>query len=188
MLAELTISNFAIIERLSLTLGPGFNVFTGETGAGKSILIDAISALVGERMAADVVRAGAERAIIEGIFDVAASLAPDGAGQRKDGASEDGDGGGGDDGSLLAQLAEIGAELEDNQLILSREVTASGRSVARINGRVAPVSTLQRIAGGLVDIHGQGAHLTLLRPERHIFYLDRYAGLDAEREQVATLY
>ena len=178
MLAELTISNFAIIERLSLALGPGFNVFTGETGAGKSILIDAISALVGERMGSDVVRAGAERAIIEGVFDVA-SLARDGAG-------EDGDTSG--DGSLLAQLAEIGAELEDDQLILSREVAASGRSVARINGRAAPVSTLQRIAGGLVDIHGQGAHLTLLRPERHIFYLDRYAGLDAEREQVATLY
>lgn len=177
MLAELTISNFAIIERLSLALGPGFNVFTGETGAGKSILIDAISALVGERMGADVVRAGAERAIIEGIFDVSAELAQAGA-SDDDGA----------DGSLLALLAEIGAELEDNQLILSREVTASGRSVARINGRVAPVSTLQRIAGGLVDIHGQGAHLTLLRPERHIFYLDRYAGLDAEREEVATLY
>ncbi|MFI5277719.1 MAG: DNA repair protein RecN, partial [Ktedonobacterales bacterium] len=177
MLAELTVSNFAIIERLSLTLGPGFNVFTGETGAGKSILIDAISALVGERMGADVVRAGAERAIIEGVFDVSAELA-------QAGASGDDDG----EGSLLALLAEIGAELEDNQLMLSREVTASGRSVARINGRVAPVSTLQRIAGGLVDIHGQGAHLTLLRPERHIFYLDRYAGLDAEREQVAALY
>jgi DNA repair protein RecN (Recombination protein N) len=176
MLAELTISNFAIIERLSLTLGPGFNVFTGETGAGKSILIDAISALVGERMGADVVRAGAERTIIEGIFDVAAELAQ---------AHRSDDGG---DGSLVGLLAEIGAEIEDNQLILSREVTASGRSVARINGRVAPVSTLQRIAGGLVDIHGQGAHLTLLRPERHIFYLDRYAGLDAEREQVAVLY
>lgn len=176
MLAELTISNFAIIERLSLALGPGFNVFTGETGAGKSILIDAISALVGERMGADVVRAGAERAIIEGIFDISAELA------QAHGANDGGD------GSLVGLLAEIGAEIEDNQLILSREVTASGRSVARINGRVAPVSTLQRIAGGLVDIHGQGAHLTLLRPERHIFYLDRYAGLDAEREQVAALY
>lgn len=176
MLAELTISNFAIIERLSLALGPGFNVFTGETGAGKSILIDAISALVGERMGADVVRAGAERAIIEGIFDISAELA------QAHGANDGGD------GSLVGLLAEIGAEIEDNQLILSREVTASGRSVARINGRVAPVSTLQRIAGGLVDIHGQGAHLTLLRPERHIFYLDRYAGLDAEREQVTALY
>ncbi len=198
MLAELTISNFAIIERLSLTLGPGFNVFTGETGAGKSIIIDAISALVGERMGADVVRAGAERAIIEGIFDVAALLRQDGAASTRpagaaaagqtgaDGVSDgDADDAG---GSLGALLAEIGAEPEENQLILSREVTASGRSVARVNGRVAPLSALQRIASGLVDIHGQGAHLTLLRPERHIFYLDRYAGLGAERERVAALY
>ncbi|MFI5276768.1 MAG: AAA family ATPase, partial [Ktedonobacterales bacterium] len=182
MLAELTISNFAIIERLSLTLGPGFNVFTGETGAGKSIIIDAISALVGERMGADVVRAGAERAIIEGIFDMSALLRQGGkVGENSETAEDGAD-------SLGAMLADIGAELEENQLILSREVTASGRSVARVNGRVAPLSALQRIANGLVDIHGQGAHLTLLRPERHIFYLDRYAGLDDERAHVTALY
>src|SRR6185312_9632995 len=113
MLAELTISNFAIIERLSLTLGPGFNVFTGETGAGKSIIIDAISALVGERMGADVVRAVADRAIIEGIFDVAALLRQDGAarGHASDAAAGDGqasvDGAsdGEDGGSLAAVLA-----------------------------------------------------------------------------------
>lgn len=193
MLTELTISNFAIIERLSLALGPGFNVFTGETGAGKSIIIDAISALVGERMGADVVRAGSERAIIEGIFDVGDLLRWDGVSRAKGAAvagTEDENGAGAEegDGSLLALLVEVGAEPEDDQLILSREVTASGRSVARVNGRVVPLSTLQRISGGLVDIHGQGAHLTLLRPERHVYYLDRYAGLDGEREQVATLY
>lgn len=193
MLAELTISNFAIIERLSLSLGPGFNVFTGETGAGKSIIIDAISALVGERMGADVVRAGAERAIIEGIFDVAPLLGADGMPSATSDVSGNGDSGevAADSeaaSSLSALLAEIGAEPEDNLLILGREVTASGRSVARVNGRVAPLSTLQRIAGGLIDIHGQGAHLTLLRPERHVYYLDRYAGLEPEREQVAALY
>ncbi len=179
MLAELSITNFAIIERLSLTLGPGFTVFTGETGAGKSILIDAISALVGERVGADVVRAGAERAIVEGIFDVSSLLARTESGAEVEEADAD---------SLAALLAEIGAEPEDGQLMLSREVTAAGRSVARVNGRVAPLSTLQRLASGLIDIHGQGAHLTLLRPERHIFYLDRYAGLDTEREQVSALY
>ncbi|HEX8982193.1 MAG TPA: DNA repair protein RecN [Ktedonobacterales bacterium] len=183
MLAELTISNFAIIERLGLALGPGFNVFTGETGAGKSIIIDAISALVGERMGADVVRAGAERAIIEGIFDVAPLNTRDAS---RNGATLDGDDANAT--SLAALLAELGAEIEDGQLILSREVTASGRSVARVNGRVSPLSTLQRIASELVDIHGQGAHLTLLRPERHIYYLDRYAGLEADRQQVADLY
>jgi len=192
MLAELTISNFAIIERLSLSLGPGFNVFTGETGAGKSIIIDAISALVGERMGADVVRAGAERAVIEGIFDVTALLTQNGAVHTSDSPATEDDATEVADaesvGSFLALLAELGAEPEENQLILSREVTASGRSVARVNGRVAPLSTLQRLAVGLIDIHGQGAHLTLLRPERHVYYLDRYAGLEAEREQVSTLY
>ena len=186
MLAELTISNFAIIERLNLALGPGFNVFTGETGAGKSILIDAISALLGERIGADVVRAGAERALIEGIFDVSPLLA-----QRATiGAAADAANGAADVNVAVftALLAEIGVEPEDGQLILSREVTAGGRSVARVNGRVTPLATLQRIAGELVDIHGQGAHLTLLRPERHVVYLDRYAGLEAEREQVAALY
>ena len=188
MLAELTITNFAIIERLSLSLGPGFNVFTGETGAGKSIIIDAISALVGERVGADVVRAGAERAIIEGVFDVAPLLMQGGTQGKtpipaeEDGAAEDGA------GAFSALLAELGAEPEDGQLILSREVMAGGRSVARVNGRIAPVSTLQRLAVGLIDIHGQGAHLALLRPERHIFYLDRYAGLDDAREEVAALY
>ncbi len=195
MLAELTVSNFAIIERLRLTLGPGFNVFTGETGAGKSILIDAISALVGERMGADVVRAGAERAIIEGIFDVAALLtgaeAPGAVASETaalDDHSEPAEAERDGANSLAALLAELGAEPEENLLILSREVTATGRSVARVNGRVAPLSTLQRLASGLIDIHGQGAHLTLLRPERHIFYLDRYAGLEAERAQVTALY
>src|SRR5574340_852910 len=110
MLAELTISHFAIIERLSLSLGPGFNVFTGETGAGKSIIIDAISALVGERVGADVVRTGAERAIIEGAFDVAALLAQaDTPGQRSatsgdEGVDEDAEGA----GALAALLEELG--------------------------------------------------------------------------------
>lgn len=189
MLAELTISNFAIIERLSLALGPGFNVFTGETGAGKSIIIDAISALVGERVGADVVRAGAERAIVEGIFDVAPLLSQNGAANLSAEASN-GSGAADDEATatFAGLLAEIGAEPEDNLLILSREVTANGRSVARVNGRVAQLSTLQRLASALIDIHGQGAHLTLLRPERHIYYLDRYAGLDTEREQVEALY
>src|SRR5574340_1586505 len=149
MLAELTISHFAIIERLSLSLGPGFNVFTGETGAGKSIIIDAISALVGERVGADVVRAGAERAVIEGVFDLAALLAQADAPGQRSVASGDDAGASGDAegaGALAALLTELGAEPEDGQLILSREITAGGRSVARVNGRIAPLSTLQRLA------------------------------------------
>src|SRR5512143_1014649 len=138
MLAELTITNFAIIERLSLSLGPGFNVFTGETGAGKSIIIDAISALVGERVGAEIVRAGAERAIIEGVFDVAPLLAQESApGKASLSAEDDGVEAEGV-GALTALLAELGAEPEDGQLILSREVAVGGRSVARVNGRITP--------------------------------------------------
>lgn len=180
MLLELNISDFAIIERLRLTLGPGFNVFTGETGAGKSIIVDAITALVGERMGADVVRAGSERATVEGVFDVSDVLAREG---RSEGATEDTAA-----GSLGASLAELGIEAEDGMLILGREMTAAGRGLARVNGRTAPLSTLQRLSAGLIDIHGQSAHLALLRPERHIYYLDRYAGLDEAREEVAALY
>ncbi|HEU0025734.1 MAG TPA: DNA repair protein RecN [Ktedonobacterales bacterium] len=180
MLLELNISDFAIIERLRLTLGPGFNVFTGETGAGKSIIVDAITALVGERMGADVVRAGSERATVEGVFDVSDVLAREG---RSEGATEDMAA-----GSLGASLAELGIEAEDGMLILGREMTAAGRGLARVNGRTAPLSTLQRLSAGLIDIHGQSAHLALLRPERHIYYLDRYAGLDEAREEVAALY
>jgi DNA repair protein RecN (Recombination protein N) len=179
MLLELNITDFAIIERLRLTLGPGFNVFTGETGAGKSIIVDAIAALVGERMGADVVRAGRERATVEGVFDVNAMLAS----EEQSGGAMDGSG-----GSLGSALAEMDIEAEEGMLILSREMTAGGRGLARVNGRTAPLSTLQRLSATLIDIHGQSAHLTLLKPERHIFYLDRYAGLDEERAEVAALY
>ncbi|HEX9037108.1 MAG TPA: DNA repair protein RecN [Ktedonobacterales bacterium] len=179
MLLELNITDFAIIDRLRLALSPGFNVFTGETGAGKSIIVDAIAALVGERMAADVVRSGRERATIEGVFDVAALLAGEHVGE--DGVEEDG-------GTLGAILADLGIELEDGMLILGREMTAAGRSMARVNGRATPVSTLQRLSAALIDIHGQSAHLALLKPERHLYYLDRYAGLESARSEISALY
>ena len=195
MLVELSISNFALIDTLQLQLGSHFNVFTGETGAGKSILLDAVSALVGERTGADVVRAGAERAVIEGVFDIAALLETDareGMRAAEDGAEEQHEGAGEDanDGqatTLAGLLAELGIEPEDGQLILAREVARSGRGIARVNGRAVPLSTLQRLAAVLVDIHGQSAHLTLLRPERHLFYLDRYANLDELRGKVGEL-
>lgn len=180
MLVELNITDFAIIERLRLSFAPGFTVFTGETGAGKSIMVDAIAALVGERMGADVVRAGCDRAIVEGVFDVSRMLA--------DVAPQEADEDAPTAGSLTAALADIGVEAEDGMLILTREMTAAGRGLARVNGRAAPLSTLQRLSSALVDIHGQSAHLSLLKPERHIYYLDRYAGLDGARGEVAALY
>ncbi len=192
MLLEISINNFAIIDTLNLRVGPHFDVFTGETGAGKSILVDAISALVGERTPADVVRAGSDRAVIEGIFDVALLLAApvdETSGPRLAQPADEVTEAGGDveTETLPRILADLGIEAEDNTLILTREILASGRSLARINRRAVPLSALQRIARFLIDIHGQSAHLELLRPERHVDYLDRYAGVDDLRRQVAQL-
>lgn len=190
MLLELTITNFAIIDSLRLSLGPHLNVFTGETGAGKSILVDAISVLVGERAGADVVRSGSERAIIEGIFDIAQLSAARGAALDGRVRASEHDEVSADDGepaTLGELLAELGLEPEDGTLILAREILASGRGIARVNGRGVPISTLQRIARFLVDIHGQSAHLALLRPEQHVYYLDRYASTSDIQAQVAAL-
>jgi DNA repair protein RecN (Recombination protein N) len=205
MLLELTITNFAIIDQLRLTLCPRLNVFTGETGAGKSILVDAISTLVGERVGADIVRSGTERATVEAIFDVSGLLAgergsfrladeapaPDVRHGGVDGTDRT-DGTDESDGTdetetFGALLLELGIEPEDSTLILSREMLASGRGIARINRRAVPLSSLQRLARFLVDIHGQSAHLALLRPEQHVYYLDRYAGTQELQAQVADL-
>ena len=166
MLTELRIHDLAIIDRLDLTFGPGFNVLTGETGAGKSIIIDAVNLLLGDRASADVVRAGAERTEVEGGFQLAPSVAA----------------------RLAPTLAEHGLEGDQpDLLVLAREVRANGRSVARINGRGVTTALLGEIGGLLVDVHGQGEHLSLLREREHIGLLDRYAGLNGQAAQVAEL-
>ena len=199
MLIELAISDFAIIDQLRLRPGPGFNVFTGETGAGKSIIIDAVAALLGERVGADEVRAGADRALVEGIFDVSDLLPPADAAPVAGATDESADNGAdagmdngaprrdpGDDAesSLAAVLAELDIAAEDGTLILAREIARGGRGTARVNGRAVPVSVLQRLSAHLIDIHGQAGHLALLRPERHVYYLDRFAGTDGLRDEV----
>ncbi|HKW20239.1 MAG TPA: DNA repair protein RecN [Ktedonobacterales bacterium] len=190
MLLELTITDFAIIDTLHLRFGPHLNVFTGETGAGKSIIIDAISALVGERMGGDVVRAGSERALVEGVFDIGHLLAREKAAispPAKLAVASESEGGAPEAETLTETLAEFGIEVEDGTLILSREIARTGRGIQRANGRATPLSALQRIATFLIDIHGQSAHLTILRPEQHVYYLDRYAATDDLRQQVAAL-
>jgi DNA repair protein RecN (Recombination protein N) len=190
MLLELTITDFAIIDTLHLRFGPHLNVFTGETGAGKSIIVDAISALVGERMGGDVVRAGSERAIVEGVFDIGHLLAREKAATSspaKLAVAPESEGGAPEAETLTETLAEFGIEVEDGTLILSREIARTGRGIQRANGRATPLSALQRIATFLIDIHGQSAHLTILRPEQHVYYLDRYAATDDLRQQVAAL-
>lgn len=164
MLVELQIRDFAIIDRLSLRPGPELNALTGETGAGKSIIIDALGAVLGDRTTADVVRTGAKRATVDASFDL------DRVPHR---------------GEIDALLDELGIESEDGELILSREIAASGRSGARINGRVVTAANLQRIGHLLVDIHGQSEHLSLLRSDQQLLMLDRYAGTLPQRAAFA---
>ncbi len=163
MLAELFVSNFAIIEDLHLSFHPGFNVLTGETGAGKSIIIDAIELLLGGKSSQDMVRAGAQTARVEGIFDLGGAHA-----QR-----------------VKQWLTSHDLHDDAAQLILAREVRRGGRSVARINGRAVAQSLLAELGDMLVDIHGQGEHLSLLKPRTHINLLDEYAGLQSQRAKVA---
>jgi DNA repair protein RecN (Recombination protein N) len=166
MLVELQIRDFAIIDRLSLRLGPGLNALTGETGAGKSIIIDALGAVLGDRTAADVVRTGAKRASVDATFEL----------DRLSNRVE-----------IESTLDELGIEPEEGTLILSREISASGRSGARINGRAVTAAILQRVGHLLVDIHGQSEHLSLLRSDQQLMMLDRYAGTLGQRAEFAGL-
>lgn len=166
MLTELNVHNFALIERLTLDFGPGLNILTGETGAGKSILLDAIGAILGERARTDVIRTGADRASVEGAFSLH------------------------DAHGLLDRLAREGFDDEDGVLILARELAISGQGAARVNGRRTTVAQLRALGDGLVDLHGQHEHQTLLEVERHADILDAWGGetLLNARADVTTLY
>jgi len=164
MLAELTISNFVIIARLNLRFAAGLNVFTGETGAGKSILIDAVSLLLGGRADSNYIRAGADRATVEGIFHLSAS----------------------ERAALDPALSADELQGDDpDMLILARELRRSGHNVCRVNGRAVRLRVLEEIGAHLIDIHGQSEHLSLLQERTHLEFLDRYAGLEGERRALA---
>ena len=157
MIVELTVENLAIIDRAQVTLGPGFTVLTGETGAGKSLMIDAIELALGERAATELVRAGASKASINVVIDL--SDAP----------------------AVRAQCEELGIPLEDNLLYVQREVMAEGRSTCRVGGKMTPVSGLRTLGRSLVDLHGQHDHQALLDPEGHVAYLDAWIGAPVVR-------
>ncbi|HET89302.1 MAG TPA: DNA repair protein RecN [Chloroflexi bacterium] len=166
MLVELHIRDFAIIDDLQLTFAPGFSVLTGETGAGKSIIVDGMDLVLGGRADSALVRAGADRALVEATFRLSpiqrAAIEP-----------------------LLAQ-EELEGDTPD-LLLLGREVRSNGRSVARVNGRAVTVTILRQVAENLVDIHGQSEHLSLLRVREHVNLLDRYTELGPLRTRVAEL-
>src|SRR6266487_1281192 len=209
MLLEISIKDFAIIDSLHLRLNRLFNVFTGETGAGKSIIIDAVNTLLGGKIGADFVRAGCERATVEGVFSIDTLPAIDDQWQSFDTATDNSTNGSrtifeafeqaelqaaqrlqSDAASADAKVAlatllhEYDITPEDGQLILSRDIFRSGRTVARINGRAFSQQVLQQVASWLVDIHGQSEHMSLLRSDQHINFLDRYAELITQREEL----
>lgn len=150
MLQSLYLENIALIEKLGIELFPGFNVLTGETGAGKSIIIDAVNFVLGERTSRDLIRNGAVRAKVEAVFNL-----------------NEGD-------AAFAALDALGIEYDGNELILSRELSAAGRNACRVNGTLVPVASLKSVSDTLVDIHGQHEHQALLDAENHISYLDAY--------------
>jgi DNA repair protein RecN (Recombination protein N) len=164
LLTELHIRDFAIIDELQLAFVPGFVVLTGETGAGKSIIIDAVELVLGGRADTTVVRAGADQAIVEAAFRLApesqAAIAP------------------------VLEREELQGD-EVDLLLLGREVRLNGRNVCRLNGRTVTLALLREVADGLVDIHGQSEHLSLLRVSQHVNLLDRYAELWPLRTRVA---
>ncbi len=157
MLVELHIENFAIIDRLDLQLGPGLVIFTGETGAGKSILIDAVETLLGGRADSTLVRSETDRASVEGTFRIDSTIR-----------------------SVFHEILQREDMLDDPDfLTLGREIRLNGRSIARVNGRVVNASLLRELGEYLVDVHGQSEHLSLLRVSQHQQLLDRFADLSS---------
>ena len=162
MLSSLQIENVAVIQKAEVHFKPGLNVLTGETGAGKSILIDSINAILGNRTSKDLVRTGASKAVIRAAFE----QVPD---------------------AVLNSLEKAGYERSD-ALMLSREITAEGKSTCRINGMPATASVLRELCGGLININGQHDSVGLLNPARHLGILDDYAQNDAEFQDYYVLY
>jgi len=162
VLTELRVRDLAVIADVTLPFQPGLNVLTGETGAGKSMVVDALALLLGERASADVVRPGAEKTVVEGAFEFTSAV------HRH----------------LLAPFAALGVELEDGRLVLKREVLREGKSRAWVNGSPATIGVLAEIGALLVDLHGQHETQSLLRPDAQRDMLDAYADADVERVAV----
>ena len=162
MLERLHIENLAVIESLDLDLGPGFSVLTGETGAGKSVLIHSLNLLLGERVSKDIVRSGCPKATVSGLFT---------------GLSE----------KTVELLREQGYDSE-GEVLLQRDLTVDGKSSVRINGRPATVSMLREFAGNLVNIHGQHDNRALLDSATHVCYLDSFAKNDAIRNRYESVF
>ena len=163
MLQTLYIENIAVIEKSAIDFSSGLNVLTGETGAGKSIIIDAINAIMGQRTSRDIIRTGASSAFVSAQFDNV-------------------------NAAVRRKLEEFGFESDEDELLLQRTLSASGKSTCKINGRPATAAMLREIAAGLINIHGQHESYELFSPETHIDYIDRYGRLIPELEDYKEKY
>src|SRR5499426_703344 len=163
MLRELAIRNLAVVEEARVVFGPGLNVLTGETGAGKSIVIDALLLVRGARAQPDLIRTGADSASVEAVFEVPST------------------------GPLAAALEESGHAAPEGQLIVKRELSRSGRHRVLVNDSTATVGLLERLGDLLVELHGQHEHQRLMEPARQLDLLDRFAECVPLRERVAGL-
>src|SRR5687768_6929362 len=164
MLLELRIQNFAVIESLAIHCEAGLNALTGETGAGKSIIVGALGLLLGERASSDNIRTGAPKAVVEGVFDIAHNK------------------------NVIVMLTEQGIEADEGLLILRREVSVEGRSRAWVNGAASTATFVGQLGRSLVDLHGQHEGQTLLRSEEQRAILDEYAGATELALEVGTAF
>ncbi len=164
MLSELRIKNFVIIDDLKIQFGKGLNILTGETGAGKSILIDALSGILGDKMTTDMIRSGFERATLEGVFDI--TSAP----------------------QVRTILDDAGIDYDDSTLVLRRELYTNGKGRCFANSAQIPISRLQEISEYLVDIHGQNEHQNIVKIAKHRELLDSFAGHHDIVEKIGALH
>ncbi|MBQ6375244.1 MAG: DNA repair protein RecN [Clostridia bacterium] len=175
MLLELTIKNIALIESLRIEWTQGFNVITGETGTGKSIVVDSVNLALGGRADRDIIRTGVDRGEVQALFDIS------------------------DNPSAMACARDLGIDVEDGLLVVRRELNRNGKNVCRLSGVIVPLSALRALTALLMDVHGQHEHQALLDPAAHIRFLDAYggavisdavsevAGLHAERGRIASM-
>lgn len=193
MLRHLRVTNFAILSDVAIDLGDGFNVLTGETGAGKSLIVEAVNLLRGGRASADIPRAGADQAVVEAIFEVPADLAgrvsrvlaEAGLPRSPDGDEDDEDGEDGDHGE--AEPADL-AEGEPFEVLVRRVIHRGGRSRTYVNGALTTARRLAELGGWLVDLSGQHQHQGLVDPRRHLEILDAFAGDEGEREAMRAAW
>src|SRR5436190_5704318 len=167
MLSLLKIKNVALIESIEVEFGPGLNLLTGETGSGKSIIVDSLGALTGERVSTDLIKSGAAAAVIERLFEIEASH------------------------ELLSFLSDSGiecAQVATTEIVIRREISAAGKNRIFLNDQLVTAGFLKKIAPFLVDIHGQGDQASLFDPASHLAMLDEYAANERLRENVAIAF